>query len=179
MNVLIWRKRNFWSEHFRDANDCWYWQSTGFLLSYLGQLISSTMQEAFQNQQSESVAQLGRIICARSKKQRKNDNISAGVAQWQRNWFVISGLQVQLLSPAPRKILRYTVKTAACIVGFLLYHSADNARNVGEMWDNLQKMGFCGTGRTRILYAPAYMGLLNNGPLYAPASGVSQITIPI
>ena len=52
---------------------------------------------------------------------------------------------------------------AACIVGFLLYHSADIARNVGGMWDNLQKMGFCGTGCTRILYAPAYMGLLNNG----------------
>ena len=64
-------------------------------------------------------------------------------------------------------------------MGFLLYQSADNARNVGGMWDNLQKMGFCGTGRTRILYAPAYMGLLNNGLLYAPASGVSQITIPI
>ena len=80
-------------------------------------------------------------------------------------------MQVQLLSPAPRKILRYTVKTAACIVGFLLYHSADNARNVGEMWDNLQKMGFCGTGCARILYAPAYIIRLYCRLLYAPAMG--------
>ena len=50
----------------------------------------------------------------------------------------------------------------ACIVGFLLYHNADIARNVGGMWDNLQKMGFCGTGCTRILYAPAYIIRLYN-----------------
>ena len=35
-------------------------------------------------------------------------------------------------------------------------------RNVGGMWDNLQKMGFCGTGCTRILYAPAYIIRLYN-----------------
>ena len=59
----------------------------------------------------------------------------------------------------------------ACIVGFLLYHSADIARNVGGMWDNLQKMGFCGTGCTRILYTPAYIIRLYCGLLYAPAMG--------
>ena len=91
--------------------------------------------------------------------------------------FVISGLQVQLLSLAPRKILRYTVIITACIVGFLLYHNADIARNVGKMWDDLQKMGFCGTGCTRILYAPAYIIRLYCGLLYAPAMGWERYLI--
>ena len=32
-----------------------------------------------------------------------------------------------------KKVLRYTVKITACIVGFLLYHSADIARNVRQI----------------------------------------------
>ena len=49
------------------------------------------------------------------------------------NQFVISGLQVQLLSPAPRKILRYTARMAACIVGFLLLYVLQNARKVRQI----------------------------------------------
>ena len=44
--------------------------------------------------------------------------------------FVISGLQVQLLSPAPRKILRYIVETAACIAGFLLLYALQIYQNL-------------------------------------------------
>nr|DAF60065.1 MAG TPA: hypothetical protein [Siphoviridae sp. ctMCY8] len=54
--------------------------------------------------------------------------------------FVISGLQVQLLSPAPRKILRYTVKTAAYIVGFLLLYALQIYQNVPCLCLTAQKM---------------------------------------
>ena len=40
---------------------------------------------------------------------------------------------VQLLSPAPRKILRYTARIAACIVGFLLLYALQNARKVRQV----------------------------------------------
>lgn len=66
----------------------------------------------------------------------------------------------------------------ARVVGFLLYHSADIARNVGGMWDNLQKMGFCGTGCTRILYAPAYIIRLYNELSSPPAMGWERYLIP-
>ena len=56
-----------------------------------------------------------------------------------KSQFVISGLQVQLLSLAPRKILRYTARMEACIVGFLLYHSADIARKVRQKCDKSTK----------------------------------------
>ena len=54
--------------------------------------------------------------------------------------FVISGLQVQLLSPAPRKILRYAVKTTACIVGFLLLYVLQIYQNVPCLCLIAQKM---------------------------------------
>ena len=54
--------------------------------------------------------------------------------------FVISGLQVQLLSPAPRKILRYTVEATACIVGFLLLYTLQIYQNVPYLCLVAQKM---------------------------------------
>ena len=95
----------------------------------------------------------------------------AGVAQWQRNWFVISGLQVQLLSPAPRKILRYTVKTTACIVGFLLLYALWNARKVRQKCDKSHKTASSATVCAPVLYALPYIIQLYNGLLYAPAMG--------
>ena len=62
--------------------------------------------------------------------------------------FVISGLQVQLLSPAPRKILRYTVKTAARIVGFLLLYALQIYQNVPYFCLTAQKcLAVCLTAR--------------------------------
>ena len=60
-------------------------------------------------------------------------------------------------------------------MGFLLYHGVCMAWNVGDLWDNLQKIGFCGLACGLILYAPAYMGLLNNeqpSPLLWLGNGV-------
>ena len=54
--------------------------------------------------------------------------------------FVISGLQVQLLSPAPRKILRYTVEITVCIVGFLLLYALQIYQNVPCLCLIAQKM---------------------------------------
>ena len=85
--------------------------------------------------------------------------------------FVISGLQVQLLSPAPRKILRYTVRIAACIVGFLLYHSADIARKVRQKCDKSHKTASSATVCAPVLYALPYIIQLYNGLLYAHAMG--------
>lgn len=77
--------------------------------------------------------------------------------------FVISGLQVQLLSPAPRKILRYTVKTTACIVGFLLLYALQNARKVRQKCDKSHKTASSATVCAPVLYALPYIIRLYNG----------------
>ena len=77
--------------------------------------------------------------------------------------FVISGLQVQLLSPAPRKILRYTVKATVCIVGFLLLYALKNARKVRQKCDKFRKKLFCATVCAPVLYALPYIIRLYNG----------------
>ena len=76
--------------------------------------------------------------------------------------FVISGLQVQLLSLAPRKILRYTVKAAACIVGFLLLYALKNARKVRQKCDKSHKTASSATVCAPVLYALPYIIRLYN-----------------
>ena len=85
--------------------------------------------------------------------------------------FVISGLQVQLLSLAPRKILRYTVEAAACIAGFLLLYVLQNARKVRQKCDKSHKTASSVTVCAPVLYALPYIIQLYNGLLYAPAMG--------